>query len=57
MHKAVAHSKDSRLLERSREHLLRLAGGCGLKLRQNFNREAPKLPLQIGRYAHYSSSA
>src|SRR5690606_37991942 len=52
MPKAVAHPTDSRLLERSREHLVKAAGECGLKLRQNYNREAPKLALQIGRYAH-----
>jgi IS5 family transposase len=41
MEKAIAHPTDSRLLERCREHL-----------RQNYNREAPRLGLQIGRYAH-----
>ena len=52
MPKAVAHPTDSRLLERSREPLVKAAGECGLKLRQNYNREAPRLALQIGRYAH-----
>lgn len=50
--KAVAHPTDSRLLERSREHLVKAAGECGLTLRQNYNREAPRLAIQIGRYAH-----
>jgi IS5 family transposase len=50
--KAVAHPTDSRLLERSREHLVKAAAEQGLKLRQNYNREAPRLAAQIGRYAH-----
>ncbi|MFT4435088.1 IS5 family transposase [Caballeronia sp. 15715] len=52
MPKAIAHPTDSRLLERCREHLVRAAAHHGLKLRQNYNREAPRLALQIGRYAH-----
>jgi transposase, IS5 family len=52
MPKAVAHPTDSRLLERSRQHLVKLAGEHGLELRQNYNREAPRLARQVGRYAH-----
>ena len=52
MPKAIAHPTDSRLLERCREHLVKVASRHGLKLRQNYNREAPWLALQIGRYAH-----
>ncbi|SAK40825.1 hypothetical protein AWB82_00245 [Caballeronia glebae] len=52
MPKAIANPTDSRLLERCREHLVKAAAGHGLKLRQNYNREAPRLALQIGRYAH-----
>ena len=52
MAKAIAHPTDSRLLERCREHLVKAAARNGLKLRQNYNREAPRLGLQIGRYAH-----
>jgi len=52
MEKAIAHPTDSRLLERSREHLVKAAQECGLTLRQNYNREAPRLALQVGRYAH-----
>ena len=52
MLKAVAHSTDFRLLERSREHLVKAAGECSLKLRQNYNQEAPKMAMQIGCYAH-----
>src|ERR1700735_3928409 len=52
MEKAISHPTDSRLLERCREHLVKAAARHGLKLRQNYNREAPHLGLQIGRYAH-----
>jgi IS5 family transposase len=52
MPKAIAHPTDSRLLERCREHLVKAASRHGLTLRQNYNREAPRLALQIGRYAH-----
>lgn len=52
MPKAIAHPTDSRLLERARQHMVKLAGEGGIKLRQNYNREAPRLATQIGRYAH-----
>jgi IS5 family transposase len=52
MEKAIAHPTDPRSLERCREHLVKAATRHALKLRQNYNREAPRLPLQIGRYAH-----
>ena len=52
MEKAIAHPTDSRLLERCREHLVKAAARHGLKLRQNYNREAPHVARQIGRYAH-----
>ncbi len=52
MPKAIAHPTDSRLLEKSREHLVRAAKEHRLPLRQNYNREAPRLAAQIGRYAH-----
>ena len=52
MPKAVAHPTDSRLLERARGQLVKAAAHNGLKLRQNYNREAPRLAIQIGRYAH-----
>ena len=52
MPKAIAHPTDSRLLEKSRQHLVRLAQDNGIALRQNYNREAPRLATQIGRYAH-----
>jgi transposase, IS5 family len=52
MPRAIAHPTDSRLLERCREHLVKAAASHGLKLRQNYNREAARLAGQISRYAH-----
>lgn len=52
MEKAVAYPTDSRLLERARQHLVRVSGILGIKLRQNYNREAPRLAAQVARYAH-----
>jgi transposase, IS5 family len=52
MPKAIAHPTDSRLLERSRQHLVKLAEQHGIALRQNYHREAPRMAAQIGRYAH-----
>jgi len=52
MPKAIAHPTDSRLLEKSRQHLVRLADEHNLELRQNYNRQAPRMAAQIGRYAH-----
>ena len=52
MEKAVAYPTDSRLLERGRQHLVKLAGTLGISLRQNYNREASRLAAQVGRYAH-----
>jgi IS5 family transposase len=49
MENAIAHPTDSRLLERCREHPAKAAARNGLKLRQNYNREAPRLAGQIGR--------
>jgi transposase, IS5 family len=52
MPKAIAHPTDSRLLDKGREQLVKLATQHGIELRQNYNREAPRLARQIGRYAH-----
>ncbi|MDB5745141.1 MAG: transposase, family [Polaromonas sp.] len=52
MPKAIAHPTDSRLLEKSRQHLVKLADEYQLQLRQNYNRQAPRMAAQIGRYAH-----
>ncbi|SFC26791.1 hypothetical protein SAMN05216344_112139 [Polaromonas sp. OV174] len=52
MPKAIAHPTDSRLLEKSRQHLVRLADDHHLQLRHNYNRQAPRMAAQIGRYTH-----
>ena len=52
MPKAIAHPTDSRLLEKSRQHLVKAAEEHGLHLRQNYNRTALRLAAQTGRYAH-----
>ncbi len=45
-------NRPGRLLERSRQHLVKLADEHGIELRQNYNREAPRMALKVGRYAH-----
>jgi IS5 family transposase len=52
MEKAIAHLTDSRLYERAREQLVALAQEAGVELRQSYARLAPRLALQVGRYAH-----
>ena len=52
MEKNIAHPTDARLYETARRKLVGLAGEAGLSLRQNYNRLAPRLAGQIGRYAH-----
>ena len=52
MPKATAHPTDSRLLERSSQHLVKLANDHAIELQRNYNREAPRMGLQIGRFAH-----
>ncbi|WP_353408373.1 IS5 family transposase [Roseomonas mucosa] len=52
MEKAIAHPTDSRLYERARCSLVALAGKAGIRLRQNYNRKAPRLAAQAGRHAH-----
>ena len=52
MEKAIAYPTDSQLLEKGRQHLIRLAESLGIGLRQNYNREAPRLAAQVARYAH-----
>lgn len=52
MEKAFAYPIDSRLLERTRQHLVKLAEQVGIKLRQNYNRQAQRLAGQVGRYDH-----
>ena len=52
MLKAIAHPTDSRLLEKSRQHLVKAAAEHGLSVRQSYARIAPRLAVQVGRYAH-----
>jgi len=50
--KAVAHPTDAKLLNRSRERLVRLARKQGIVLRQSYQRKGPQAVLKAGRYAH-----
>ena len=50
--KAITHPTDSKLLNRSREHLVRLAKDQGITLRQSYHRKGPQAALKAGRYAH-----
>ena len=52
MEKNVAHPTDSRLYEKARRQLVALAAEAGIELRQSYNRLAPRLAMQVGRYAH-----
>lgn len=50
--KAIAHPTDSALLETARQQMVAFANEHNLALRQNYNKEAPRLAIQVGRYAH-----
>lgn len=50
--KNVAFPTDSKLLNKARENLVKLADKQGIKLRQNYNRKGPQYALMAGRYAH-----
>jgi IS5 family transposase len=52
MEKNIAHPTDARLYETARRKLVTLAREAGIGLRQNYNRLAPRLSGQVGRYAH-----
>ncbi len=52
MEKNIAHPTDARPYEIARRKLVGLAREAGIGLRQNYNRLAPRLAGQIGRYAH-----
>lgn len=52
MEKNIAHPTDARLYERARDQLVALAQEAGVELRQSYARLAPRLALQVGRYAH-----
>jgi IS5 family transposase len=50
--KAITHPTDSKLLNRSREHLVKLAKEQKITLRQSYQRKGPQAALKAGRYAH-----
>lgn len=50
--KAVAHPTDARLMQRSRERLVRLAGKLGIRLRQSYARVGKAALIRHQRYAH-----
>ncbi|MFT3688993.1 IS5 family transposase [Paenirhodobacter sp.] len=52
MEKNIAHPTDARLYERARVLLVGLAKKAGIDLRQSYARLAPRLAIQVGRYAH-----
>jgi IS5 family transposase len=52
MEKNIAHPTDARLYDKARRQLVTLAREGGTGLRQNYNRLAPRLAKQVGRYAH-----
>jgi IS5 family transposase len=52
MPKNITHPTDSKLLERSRLRLVKLAKKHGIELRQNYNLVSKKLIRQIGGYLH-----
>ena len=52
MEKNIAHPTDARLYEKARRRLVALAAEAGIELRQTYNRLAPPLAVQVGRYAH-----
>ncbi len=52
MEKNIAYPTDARLYERARDQLAALAQEAGVELRQSYARLAPRLALQVGRYAH-----
>jgi IS5 family transposase len=50
--KAISHPTDAKLLNRSRERLVRLAQKLQIELRQSYRRKGPQAVLKSGRYAH-----
>jgi IS5 family transposase len=48
----IGYPTDARLYERARDQLAALAQEAGEDLRQSYARLAPRLALQVGRYAH-----
>jgi transposase, IS5 family len=52
MEKNITFPTDSKLLNRAREQLVKLADECGLKLRQSYARVGKFAALNAGKYAH-----
>lgn len=52
MEKHIAYPTDARLYERARAQLVDLSQEANVELRQSYARLAPRLALQVGRYAH-----
>ena len=52
MPNASAHPTDSKLLEESLQHLVKVANEHDIALRQNHNCTTQRLNAQIGRYSH-----
>ena len=52
MPKNITHPTDSKLMEKSRQRLVKLAKKYGIELRQNYNLVSKKLIRQIGGYLH-----
>ena len=50
--KAVSYPTDSKLLNRSRERLVRLCRKQGVRLRQSYQRKGPQALQQANRYGH-----
>ena len=50
--KAVAYPTDSRLYNRSRERLVKLAAVWGIRLRQSYSRLGRQALMKVGRYLH-----
>lgn len=52
MQRNIAHPTDARLYERARALLVSLAKKAEIELRQSYVHLAPRLAIQVGRYAH-----
>ena len=52
MEKNIAYPTDARLYEKARAKIVALAKEAGVILRQTYARKAPRLAMQVGRYAH-----
>ncbi len=52
MEKNIAYPTDARLYEKARVRIVALARDAGIKLRQTYERKAPPLAAQVGRYAY-----